>query len=232
MSWVAAAVGGGSLASSLIGGFASSNAANAQVNAANQAIGTLKGMYGDTQSNVQPFISQGQSASSYLSSLLQPGGQLTRQFSPQDYLANLDPSYGFMKDIGLQTLNAQAGAGSGALSGAAMKNLAGWAENYASTGYQNAFDRFMQQNNATYSRLMGMTGIGTQSALGLGQIGANYAGNIANTITGRGSAQAAGDIGVANAIGGGINNMTGYLTMQQLLSRLPQNPGAAAQGGV
>jgi len=221
MSWVAAAIGGGSLVSGLIGAGAAGSAAGSEINAGRQAIGTLQGMYGQTQGNVQPFIGEGQQASGYLSQLLAPGGQLTKSFSPQDYLANQDPSYGFMKDIGLQTMNAQAGAGSGALSGAAQKGLASWAENYASTGYQNAYDRWMQQQNATYGRLMGMSQLGQGSALGLGQIGAGYAGNIANVQTGMGSAQAAGTIGQANAIGGAINNLAGYGAMSQMLSKQP-----------
>src|SRR6267378_7858711 len=228
MSWVAAAVAGGSILNSVIGANAAGTAAGQEVSAGNKAIGTLQGMYGSTQGNVQPFISAGQGASGYLSQLLQPGGQLTKSFSPQDYLANQDPSYGFMKDIGLQTLNAQAGAGSGALSGAAMKGLAGWAENYAGTGYQNAYDRWLQQQNATYSRLMGMSQLGQGSALGLGQIGAGYAGPIANVQTGIGNAQAAGTIGQANAITGGINNMTGYGVMNQLLQQR-QPPGGGGQ---
>lgn len=227
MSWIAAAIGGGQALSGLVGGLAAGSAAGSEVNAGRQAIGNLQGMYGQTQGNVQPFIGEGQQASGYLSQLLAPGGQLTKSFSPTDYLNNLDPSYGMMKDIGLQTMNAQAGAGSGALSGAAMKGLAGWAENYAGTGYQNAYDRWMQQQNATYGRLMGMSQLGQGSALGLGQIGANYAGKMADITTGIGSAQAAGTIGQANALGGAINNMTGYGMMAQMLN---QNQGGAGAG--
>jgi hypothetical protein len=232
MSWIAAAVAGGSILNAGIGAAAAGSAAGSEVAAGKNAIGTLQGMYGDTQTSMQPFIGAGQSATGQLSSLLQPGGQLTKSFSPQDYLANQDPSYGMMKDIGLQTLNSQAGAGSGALSGAAMKNLAGWAENYASTGYQSAYDRWMQQQNATYSRLMGMSQLGQGSALGLGQIGANYGRSIADVQTGIGSAQAAGTIGQANAISGGINNMTGYLTMGQLLNQNRGGGGAGTGGTV
>src|SRR6267378_6777366 len=121
MSWVAAAVAAGSAVSAGVGAMSSSSAAGSEVAAGNKANAALQNMYGQTQGNLQPFIGEGQQASGYLSQLLAPGGQLTKSFSPQDYLNNLDRSYGFMKDIGLQTMNAQAGAGSGALSGAAIK---------------------------------------------------------------------------------------------------------------
>jgi hypothetical protein len=218
--WGLAAAG---IASAAAGAYSSSTAAGQEVSAGQKAINQQQQMYGQTQGNVQPFIGEGQQASGYLSQLLAPGGQLTQSFSPTDYLNNLDPSYGLMKNVGLQTMNAQAGAGSGALSGAAQKGLASWAEDYASTGYNNAFNRWQTQQNATYNRLMGMSQLGQNSALGLGQIGAGYAGQMSNAITGIGNAQAAGTIGTGNAIAGGINNLAGYGAMAQLLQQNPQS---------
>lgn len=208
---------GTSLVGSLFGAHASQSAANTQANAANNATGLQKYIYDQNQANLSPYMQMGSGAGRTLASMLQPGGQLLRSFTPQDYLANRDPGYAFQLQQGQQALQNSQAAGNGVLSGTALKDLIGFNQNYASTGYQNAFDRWQAQNTNVYNRLMGMAGLGENAAAGAGNTGAAIGANMAGSIMGAGNAQAAGQVGVANALTGGLNNAGGYYMLNQML---------------
>jgi hypothetical protein len=54
------------------------------------------------------------------------------------------------------------------------------------------------------------------------------AGNLGQTAIGAGQAQAAGQVGVANALGGGLQNLAGYNYLGSLTN--PQTSGGGGQG--
>lgn len=151
-------------------------------------------------------------------------GSLTSAFTPQDYLKNQDPGYGFQLQQGTQALRNAAGAGSGALSGAALKDLIGYNQDYASTGYSNAFNRFTTQQNNVYSRLSGLAGMGQASASNVGAQGTALAGQQSQALQAGGAAAGAGYAGIANAIGSGAGNYW--------LSQSPTGQKALGYGGV
>jgi len=214
MAFLGAAIVG--LGSAVIGGIASNNAANTQANAANNATALQQQIYEQNQANLNPYMGYGTSAGKTLSSMLAPGGQLTQSFTPADYLANKDPGYQFQLQQGQQALQNSQAAGNGVLTGSALKDLIGYNQGMAATGYQNAFDRWQAQNTNVYNRLMGMSQLGENAAAGAGNTGASIGANMAGTITGAGNAAAAGQIGVANAISGGLNSGLGYYYMNQM----------------
>lgn len=209
-------VAGTALAGAGLAANAANNAAHSQVNAANNATQLQQNIYNQNQANLSPYMQMGTGAGKTLASMLQPGGQLTQSFTPADYLANRDPGYQFQLQQGQQALQNSQAAGNGVLSGTALKDLMAFNQNYASTGYQNAFDRWQSQNTNVYNRLAGLAGLGENAAAGAGNTGATIGANMAGSIMGAGNAQAAGQVGVANALTGGLNNASGYYMLNQM----------------
>src|SRR4051812_44378386 len=200
---VAAAMVGSAVISAGVGYAASTSAAKTQAGAANRATDLQGEMFDKAQANLSPYMQHGADAGQTLAGLLGPGGRLTQSFTPADYLANKDPGYDFQLKQGQQALQNSQAAGNGVLTGSAMKDLIGYNQGMAATGYQSAFGRWQAQNDSLYQRLMGMYGVGENAAAGVGNMGVQTGSNMAGTIMGAGNAQAAGQIGAANAITGG-----------------------------
>lgn len=225
MSFIAAAVG--SVVSSVVGGLGASSAANTQAGAAQAATAAQQGMFNTIQGNMQPYMQQGTASLGQLGSYLNanatggPGGApgLLHAFGAGDLSSNMAPNYQFQLGQGMgQTQNQFAAGGGG---GNELAGLQSFAQNYAGNAYQNAFNNYNTGQNNIYSRLGTLAQLGqasgTNSALG----GSAFAGGISNTITGMGNAQAAGQIGVANAITGGINNGVGAYTLGNMMNPSP-----------
>lgn len=202
---VAAGIGA---AGSIIGSHQQSQGAKGAANLANEQFRT-------TNAQEQPFIQSGYGATSRLNQLLGIGsdsgsgdyGSLTKGFSPQDFLANKDPGYDFELQQGQQALQNSAAGQSGALSGAAVKDLLGYSQGFARTGYDNAFNRYQTQQGNIFSRLSGIAQLGQSAAANVGNQGTSLANTGANALTNSGSATGGGIVGAGNALGGGIQNM-------------------------
>jgi hypothetical protein len=216
---VAAAIVGGAV----IGAGASMYAGSKQAGAANSATKSQQGMYDQTVANEAPYRDIGTGAATRLSDLLGTSankgaagyGSLTKGFTGQDYLNNQDPGYQFQLDQGQKALQNSQAANGGVLSGAALKDLIGYNQGMAATGYQNAWNRWNTQQNNTYSRLGSLAQLGESAASNQASGASTFAGGIANTITGAGNASASGAVGAANAATGAINNGLGYYYMSQ-----------------
>jgi hypothetical protein len=198
MPWTAAAIAG----SAIIGAVGSNMAAGTQAGGQQKAANTQLSMFNTINAQEQPFIQAGYGATSQLNSMLAPGGQLNRSFSPQDFLNNLDPGYGFQLATGGQALRNADTPGVGALSGPALKDLMSFNQNMAATGYQNAFNRFQTQNNAIFSRLSGIAGLGQNAASNVGTSGTQLGTGIAQAQAGAAASTAGGIVGGTNAVGG------------------------------
>lgn len=132
-------------------------------------------------------------------------GSLLQPFTAQ-YMQEYSPAYQFQLQQGQQgVLNADA-TGQGALSGAALKDLTAYNNNYANTAYNNAFNQYQTQLGNTYSRLAGIAQLGQASAANTGQQGTALAGQAAQSATNIGTAQAGGTVGAANALAGGLSS--------------------------
>jgi len=174
----------------------------------------------------QPYMQVGQQGVGAISQQL-PYFQQT--FGPEQFKANLDPGYEFMKQQGLGAIRQgmNVGGGGSNIDRAATK----FAEDYANTGYQNAFNRFTGQQQNIYNRLAGIAGIGqsatgtaAQTGLGYGQLGAQtglgYEGLGAQTGLGYGQAIANTGLGYDQMIG---NQQLGY---GQSMAQFNQGVGA------
>lgn len=216
---------GSNLVGSLISSDASRHAANTQSDAAKYAADLQSQNLQQTRQSLQPFINTGYDAQGSLRNLLGLGtptdggtyGSLMKPFNAQTWEQWKDPGYDFQLQQGQQALQNSQAAKDGVLSGAALKDLIGFNQGMANTAYQNAFGRYMSQNDATYNRLSSLLGIGENAAAGVGNTGAQVTSNIANTLTSGAAAQAAGQVGSANAWSGGLNNAAGYYALSNML---------------
>jgi hypothetical protein len=106
----------------------------------------------------------------------------------------------------------------------------GNAYNRALTGYNADVAR----ENQLYNRQAALSGIGQTATNLVGQAGQNYATgagnvlgsygtNVGNLMTGAGAAQAAGQVGAANALTGGLGTYLNYSQGNALLNALQRN---------
>jgi hypothetical protein len=139
-----------------------------------QALRGIDTQRGQALQTFQPYMQTGQQG---LSAIQQQLPYFQQQFGPEQFRANLDPSYEFMKQQGLGAIRQgmNVGGGGSNIDRAATK----FAADYANTGYQNAFNRFSSQQQNIYNRLAGIAGIGqtatgqaAQTGLGYGQLSA------------------------------------------------------------
>lgn len=139
------------------------------------------------------------------------GGQTYRGFQAT-------PGYQFALDQGIDAIDSSAAARGNVFSGATMK-----AAQEFGTGLAN-------QEYGTYlNRLTGQAGQGQAAAGNIATAGANYTSGAGNALANMGNAQAAGYIGVGNAITGGINNAIsayGYMQPNSLAPKSSLRPQA------
>lgn len=217
---VGAGVSGlGGIAQAYFGSQASSQAATVQAQSAKDAEAQVQGMFDTTQKNLQPFIDAGQSGTGQVQNLLGLGANGTAGIMQQ--LQQM-PGYQFALQQGLQaTQNGFAAQGLGS-SGAAIKGAGQYAEGLASQQYQSLFGNAM-------SLMQG----GVQAGSALGGLASQNAGNLASLTTGAGAAQAAGIVGSANSVLGGINTATSGISNSMLSAAMLQQfqkNGAATTG--
>lgn len=133
-------------------------------------------------------------------------GSLLQPFDVEQFYNYADPGYAFELQQGRQELQNSAAANSGALSGAALKDLLGYSQNFARTGYNDAFNRYQVQQGNIFSRLSDIARLGQSAAAGVGSAGTQLAGNAGQMISNAGGAAGAGLVGAGNALGQGATN--------------------------
>lgn len=226
---VAAAV----IGAAVVGGVASNMAANKQAGAANNAANAQLTAAQQARADQAPWRQAGVTALGQLGELTATGGDLNRNFSMSDFQA--DPGYQFRMDQGMKALQGTAAAKGGLLSGGAAKASLEFAQGLGSQEYQNAFGRFEAQNNDRYNRLASLAGLGQTAASTSGQFGLAGAAGYGNYATQGANAQAAGYIGMGNAINSGVSNWMDYQNMQNLANSsngFDANAYAGQQGGL
>lgn len=148
-------------------------------------------------------------------------GSLMRRFSASDL--HTDPVYEsglqYGLDQGTAGINRQAAAGGSMLSGATLKALTRFGNDYGSTKANDSYNRFNADQSTQYNRLAGVAGSGQAATNQVSASGQNAANSISQSQVGAGNAQASGYIGSANALAGGIaGGINGYQN-NQLLNR-------------
>lgn len=197
------------------------------------------------QSNMAPWLKAGTQGINTLSGLLsKPGEGLLTPWTDTFQAPTVDqarqtPGYQFALQQGQNTIQNSAAAQGGLLSTGTMKTLDQFSQGLADTTYSDTYNRALGeyqqrynifQGNQTneFNRLASISGAGQQAATTLGQFGQQAAQNVTNinatagaqqgnSLMAAGSARASGYAGIANAVNGGISNISQYLLLQQLL---------------
>lgn len=231
-----------SIAAGAFGANAAGDAAEAQIAAGRDAIGEQRRQFDLTRADNAPFLETGTLANKRLRALmgLDPtyggadSGSLVRPFGSAELEA--DPIYKSGLDFGLKegrdAINARAISSGSYNSGATLRALTQFGNDYGSTKGNDAYNRYVTNNTNTYNRLAGVSGAGQVAANTVSAAGTNAANAIGNTITDTGNARAAGIVGGANAWGSaaqGINNtMNSWRSDEVLRALLERRNGLAA----
>jgi hypothetical protein len=223
MTWVATAIVG----SAVVGASTAKSAAKTQAAAAGQAADIQQQQYEQTRADQAPYREAGYKA---LAELQRTAGNVPGafKFGASDYQA--DPGYAFRLAEGQKALDRQAAARGGLISGGALRAAQRYGQEMGSQEFGNAYNRALTgyntgvaSENQLYNRQAGLAGIGQTSTNLVGQAGQNYATNVGNLMTGAGAAQAAGQVGMANALTGGLGTYLNYSQGNALLNALQRN---------
>ena len=212
--WVAGAVVGSSLINSMGASDAASTAAEASGRASDASVGEQRRQYDLNRTDQAPFLTAGTGAVNRLAAGMAPGGEFSRSFSSEDFLANQDPGYGFRMSEGMKALDRSAASRGGLLSGATLRGAQQYGQGLASQEYQNAFNRYQTNRANQLNPLQSLAGQGQTTATALGAAGSNMAGNIGNAYmtsaanTGNAAMSAA---GIRNSAYGGAANVLGRM---------------------
>ena len=212
------------LGSSVIGGLMGKSSGDTQAAAANRASDISNAQYEQTRADQAPWRAAGQTA---LNQLVPLASNYT-PFGMDQF--KQDPGYQFRLQEGLKQLGHAAGARGGLVSGQTLKGLQDYAQNSASNEYTNAFNRYQTERNARLNPLQSLAGVGQSATNFVGAAGAQNAATMGNYLTGGAAAQAAGNLGVANALTGGLGTYLNYNQNQaqnSLLQQALQNRGSS-----
>jgi hypothetical protein len=152
-----------------------------------------------------------------------PVGDFNRDFTLADF--QKDPGYQFRMDEGEKALEASAAARGGLLSGANLKAIGRYGQDYASGEYSNAYNRFNNDRTTRFNRLSAVAGTGQAATNQVGQQGAQVASSVAANQTAVGNANAARSINNGNAVTGTVNSLGNWYLQQQYLNKTPNYGG-------
>jgi hypothetical protein len=212
------------IGSALLGAAASRSASKTQAGAAQQAADVQRTQFEQTREDQAPYRAAGYNA---LAEMQRTAGNVPGafKFGAGDYQA--DPGYAFRLSEGQKALDRQAAARGGLISGGALKAAQRYGQDMGSQEYQSAYNRALTgyntgvaSENQLYNRQAALAGIGQTATNLTGQFGQNYATNVGNLMTGAGAANAAGQVGMANAITGGLGTYLNYNQNNALLEAL------------
>ncbi len=134
-------------------------------------------------------------------------GGLNRKFTMAD--RDADPVYQsglqFGADQGSQGINRMAAAQGSMLSGATLKALTRFGNDYGSTKANDSYNRYNNDQTTRYNRLAGIAGSGQTASSQIGSAGQNMANNISASQIGAGNARASGYIAQSNSLQNGLN---------------------------
>ncbi len=214
-------------ASGVANALGASRAAGQAAGAANNATQAQLGMFNTINQQQAPYREAGYSS---LGSILGgfglgpatggvTSGQFAHQFSPEDLHTNLAPNYEFMRDQGLGAVRNQMNRTGGQYSGNTLKAINDYAMNFADNSYQNAFNNYNANQTNIFNRLSNIAGLGQTANANTGNAGTSLAQSAGNSMIAGGQAQAAGTIGVANALTNAGNNAMGWYALPSLLNQ-------------
>lgn len=211
----AAAIIGGSIASSVLGSKAASKASKAQVKGQEASIAEQRRQFDITQGNLQPFQAAGESALAEQQALLGLSGEAAGQAATAN-LGNL-PGQQFLRDRAQRNLLRSSAAIGGLGGGTVRSALVQQGVGFAQQDLQNRFGRLGQ-----------VAGQGQSAATNIGQFGAQTSQNIGQSLQNQGSSRASGILGQNQAFQSGLGSA---FTAAGQFGLFNQTPRAQVSGG-
>lgn len=212
MSFIAAAIVGGS---AIVGGVLQSNAAgraaSKQAASTDRATEEQARQYDQTREDYAPYRDAGKKA------LGQYETEINAPVTSADVMS--DPGYQFGLSQGQLGLDRKAAAAGGRVSGAALKSAAEYANNYATTGYNAAYQRRQDRLN----RLASLANLGQTATGGSAAAGAAKSNAISNLLSSQGDASAAASMAQGNIWGNTVNQLGAVASKW---ASTPYNPGS------
>ena len=223
--WAAAITAGATLVGGAISASGARSAASTQADAANRASDLQRQTYQEQTALNAPWREAGLTGQNRLMELLGLGGnagaagygKYSRDFGMQDF--QQDPGYAFRLSEGQKSLDRQAAARGGLISGGALKAATRYGQDMGSQEYGNAFNRYQTNRTNQLQPLGNLMASGqaatNQQAAQAGQYGQN-AGNL---IGQAGQATAAGQMGAANTWNNALGTMASTYQNQNNFNR-------------
>jgi hypothetical protein len=206
----------------LVGANAAKSAAETQADSAREANALLYKMYQEQKGLQEPFRGAGITAQNRLLDLLglsqnrgaEGFGKYGRDFSMSDFTA--DPGYAFRLAEGQKTLERNAAARGGLISGGALKAATRYGQDMGSQEYQSAFNRYQTNRANQLNPLGSLLTSGQAAASNQAAAAGNYGTQAGGNITGAGAATAAGQVGSVNALTNALSSYLNYSSGQNL----------------
>ncbi len=209
MSWAAVAVGAGSAISGMMGSSGAKKAAKQQAAAMREATALQKRIHEETRSDLSGYRDLGQEGIKGISGQMD---EHTKTFGAGDM--QKDAGYNFRMAEGQKALERGAASRGRGAGGRAMKEIARYGQGFASNEYNNAYNRFNQDRDQRYGKIMDLVGTGQNAAAKTGSLAQNYANQAGNAIMSGGNAQGAASIAGGNAWGNALQQGIGaYASM-------------------
>ena len=193
--WVAGAALVGTIGGSLISSNGAQSAAGTQAGATQAAIDEQARQFNITQANQAPYRAAGVDALGQLQSGLSQTPTAAQVMS--------DPGYQFGLQQGQLGLDRKAAAAGGRVSGASLKAASQYATDYATTGYNAAYQRGQDRLN----RLAALAGVGQTATQASAASGTNSANQISSLLSSQGNATAASQLAQGNIWGNTLNQL-------------------------
>jgi hypothetical protein len=206
----------------LVGADAAKSAAETQAQSAREANELLYKMYQEQKGLQEPFRGAGITAQNRLLDLLglsqnrgaEGFGKYGRDFGMSDF--QQDPGYAFRLAEGQKTLERNAAARGGLISGGALKAATRYGQDMGSQEYQNAFNRYQTNRANQLNPLGNLLTSGQAAASNQAAAAGNYGTQAGGNITGAGAATAAGQVGSVNALTNALSGYLNYSSSQNL----------------
>lgn len=195
---------------------AAKSAAETQASAGRAAVAGQQQALTQQQALQEPFRTAGMTALDRLVQGTQPGGEFAKPFSMAE-----SPAQQFATKEALAAMQSQMATGGQALSSNAIIGAGKLAGDIGAQYESQAFNQWLASQQQAMSPLEFLASQGQAAASGQAANVGGAASNISGLQTGIGNVQGAGQIGSANAMAGGISNVSQYLMMQNLLGKTP-----------
>jgi hypothetical protein len=213
---------GSSILGGIMGGGAASKAAAAQKEELDKAMAFQQGVYGTTQTNMQPWITGGQEALGGVEQFLglpgsggaagTPGGAGSGALASYNQFTKT-PFYTFPLQQTTDTMDRAAAAKGMSLSGGQVASLGQYAQGYSASNFGNYIQALER-----------LSGLGLQGSTQLGNIGMGIGRDVGTTASGLAASAGAGIMGQATGTNQAISGIPG------LVNSITGTPGGTNTG--